>query len=100
MTIEKAQNIMQNETLKNNFNLISFYCAYYNNYKIRNKKYYANYRISNRKLKLKKNPGYIDFKTINEIIISRHPSKYFEIIAFRYYAQYNYNLYLICIHYY
>jgi len=28
----------------------------------------------------------ISILTINEIIISRHPSKYFGIIAFRYYA--------------
>ncbi|KAF0770354.1 MULE domain-containing protein, partial [Aphis craccivora] len=33
-----------------------------------------------------KNPGYIDFKIINEIMISRHPSKNIRTIAFKYYA--------------
>jgi len=37
-------------------------------------------------LSQKKNPGYIDFKTINEITIDRHPSKYFGVITLRYYS--------------
>lgn len=32
-----------------------------------------------------KNPGYIDFKTINEVMIGRHPSKNIRTIAFKYY---------------
>jgi len=94
IAIGKAQNIMQNETLKNNLIFISVNFSFIAHIilKLETKNTSLNDSMQivsgpigdvvKKKIHAdtEKNPGYIDFKTINDIMSGRHTSKNLELL--------------------